>query len=85
MYSKLFMLLMAGMLMCPVVKAQERDWANFKRYEQQNTELKQQTSRERVVFMGNSITEGWANQHPDFSGITGLLAEVSADRHPINF
>lgn len=73
MYSKLFMLLMAGMLMCPVVKAQERDWANFKRYEQQNTELKQQTSRERVVFMGNSITEGWANQHPDFFRNNGFV------------
>lgn len=85
MYSKLFMLLMVEMLMCSVLKAQEKDWANLKRYEQQNAELKQQTFRGRVVFMGNSITEGWVNQHPDFSGITGLLAEVSADRHPINF
>lgn len=43
--------------------AQGGDWANYGRYAQANAELK---GRPEVVFMGNSITEGWARQHPDF-------------------
>ena len=48
--------------------AQTSDWANIKRYNEANKEvLQNQSSKEnRVVFMGNSITEGWVKQHPDF-------------------
>ena len=47
--------------------AQNKDWGNIKRYEQSNQELLQQDNNgRRVVFMGNSITEGWVNTHPDF-------------------
>lgn len=36
------------------------DWANMKQFEADNENLKQLTAKEkRVVFMGNSITEGW--------------------------
>jgi lysophospholipase L1-like esterase len=36
------------------------DWANLKRYEADNKSLKPAaTGEKRVVFMGNSITEGW--------------------------
>lgn len=41
---------------------QKNDWANFARYEEAN----KTTIKGGVVFMGNSITEGWASQHPDF-------------------
>ena len=34
------------------------DWAFLKRYQQENARLA--PSNDRVVFMGNSITEGWA-------------------------
>src|SRR6185503_10435476 len=34
------------------------DWAALNRYRQANAELS--TAENRVVFMGNSITEGWA-------------------------
>lgn len=44
-----------------------QDWANLKRYQQENTTLKSlKTSEKRVVFMGNSITEGWLRVHPSF-------------------
>ncbi|HHU26716.1 MAG TPA: hypothetical protein GXZ56_08865 [Bacteroidales bacterium] len=44
-----------------------RDWANFKRYAKANKELPAPGKKEkRVVFMGNSITEGWARLCPEF-------------------
>lgn len=50
------------------VNAQKHDtWANYKRYAKANKELPAPAKKEkRVVFMGNSITEGWVNIHPDF-------------------
>lgn len=48
-------------------QAQNRDWAGLQRYAQANQELPQPAKKEkRVVFMGNSITEGWVNQRPAF-------------------
>jgi lysophospholipase L1-like esterase len=44
-----------------------QDWANLARYQDENTKLGLPKSGEkRVVFMGNSITEGWGNLNPDF-------------------
>ena len=42
------------------------DWAHLKKYEQNNSELKKINEPDRVVFMGNSITEGWSNFNKDF-------------------
>ena len=42
------------------------DWAHLKKYEQSNSELKKINEPDRVVFMGNSITEGWSNFNKDF-------------------
>jgi lysophospholipase L1-like esterase len=42
------------------------DWAHLKKYEQSNSELKKINDPDRVVFMGNSITEGWSNFVKDF-------------------
>lgn len=40
---------------------------NLKRYEKDNAELLPPTKKEkRVVFIGNSITEGWVRNSPDF-------------------
>jgi lysophospholipase L1-like esterase len=41
---------------------QTNDWAYLKRYQQENAGLA--PSNDRVVFMGNSITEGWAKLFP---------------------
>ena len=46
------------------VNAQElKDWANFGRYRQANAEVQKPV---KVVFMGNSITDGWPTTDPAF-------------------
>ena len=51
-------------------KINSQDWnefANTSRYDKANLELKLHTkANNRVVFMGNSITEGWVQMRPDF-------------------
>jgi lysophospholipase L1-like esterase len=43
------------------------DWANLKRFEKENSNLLAPKAGEvRVVFMGNSITQGWSDQDPEF-------------------
>jgi lysophospholipase L1-like esterase len=55
--------------------AQKHDqFANFKRYDQANKELPTPTKKEkRVVFLGNSITEGWVKIHPEFFKENGYI------------
>ncbi|MDP9077863.1 MAG: SGNH/GDSL hydrolase family protein [Bacteroidota bacterium] len=44
-----------------------KDWAWIKRYEDDNEKLPPPaTGEKRVVFLGNSITEGWINTDPGF-------------------
>jgi lysophospholipase L1-like esterase len=44
-----------------------QDWANLKGYQNENAALTAPTKGEnRVVFMGNSITQGWKETHPNF-------------------
>lgn len=44
-----------------------QDWPNLMRYQKENADLPTRSAGEnRIIFMGNSITEGWANIHPDF-------------------
>lgn len=44
-----------------------QDWPNFKEFQEVNAHLPQVKQNEkRVVFMGNSITIGWLQTHPDF-------------------
>lgn len=48
-------------------KSNAQDWANLNRFKNENAQLAPPAPGEqRVVFMGNSITEGWANACPDF-------------------
>jgi lysophospholipase L1-like esterase len=43
------------------------DWPNLRRYRPQNEKAGLPAANEnRVVFMGNSITDGWINARPDF-------------------
>ena len=47
--------------------AQTNDWPNFERYKDDNLKLGLPKADEnRVVFMGNSITQGWIEADPDF-------------------
>lgn len=41
-----------------------QDWANLNKFKQENMKIKNKNNR--VVFMGNSITEAWENIHPAF-------------------
>jgi lysophospholipase L1-like esterase len=44
-----------------------QDWANLKRFQKENSELMlPRVNEHRVVFMGNSITEGWLSIRPEF-------------------
>jgi hypothetical protein len=48
-------------------KINAQDWPNLEKYQTANTELPAATDGEnRVVFMGNSITEMWKDANPDF-------------------
>ena len=42
------------------------DWANLKKYQKSNEEINKKNDPNRVVFMGNSITEGWGSFDKDF-------------------
>ncbi|HEX8608186.1 MAG TPA: SGNH/GDSL hydrolase family protein [Pedobacter sp.] len=47
--------------------AEAQDWPNLKRFQEDNAKLTAPAANEkRVVFMGNSITEGWKNTSPEF-------------------
>lgn len=44
-----------------------QDWANLNRFKEENKEVGlPRTNEDRVVFMGNSITQGWKEQVPKF-------------------
>ena len=45
----------------------DQDWANLGKYKEANEELKKSSSgRDRTVFIGDSITEGWSDFSPEF-------------------
>nr|WP_299341025.1 SGNH/GDSL hydrolase family protein [Allomuricauda sp.] len=51
----------------PNKKVEAQDWPNLSKYQQENIALKlTENHGNRVVFMGNSITEGWAEANPEF-------------------
>lgn len=43
----------------------ESDWPNLKRFQKENEEI-MKNSNDKIVFMGDSITEGWSVSDPDF-------------------
>jgi len=44
-----------------------QDWPNLKHFKEENAQLMVPNSTEkRIIFMGNSITEGWLNIHSEF-------------------
>lgn len=48
-------------------KINAQDWPNLEKYKNANAELAAPSEGEnRVVFMGNSITEMWIGTHPEF-------------------
>lgn len=43
-----------------------QDWPNLARYRADNAKINSTADENRVVFMGNSITEGWVREMPAF-------------------
>ncbi len=65
-------------LMCAsffsIFNSNAQDWANLKRYQDENEALTTPVKIEnRVVFMGNSITQGWKETHPDFFTVNPFI------------
>ena len=57
-----------------VMAQKNNDWARLGRYAKANKELPAPAKKEkRVVFMGNSITEGWVRIRPDFFKENGYI------------
>jgi len=70
---ELFMKTLLGMLALLVLttsmemNATAQDWANLARFESENAALLEAGPvTDRVVFMGDSITEGWSDAYPEF-------------------
>ena len=72
MYRRIICMMMMAI---GVISAQaQEDWGNYRRFEKDNQVVKTLPQDQRkVVFMGNSITEGWINQHPDFFKKNGYV------------
>ena len=41
-----------------------QDWPNLARYQNENSSI--EPGSKAVIFIGNSITEGWVNMMPEF-------------------
>ena len=61
-----------------------QDWPDLNRYRDDNARLGLPAANEtRVVFMGNSITEGWSNFLPEyFSGKSYINRGISGQTTP---
>ena len=60
-------ILTLGILISLNQPASAQDWANLNYYRHSNSLLENpEEDEDRIVFMGNSITEFWKNVHPDF-------------------
>ena len=63
MNMKMIRTLIAAVAILLPALCQAQDWAGFNRYAEQNTQV---TTTPDVVFMGDSITEGWTKEDPAF-------------------
>ena len=60
-------ILSIGLMMALCITLQAQDWANLNYYRKANSLLENpEKDEDRIVFMGNSITEFWKNIHPEF-------------------
>ncbi len=59
--------LLSGLTACKSPGTHYREWASLQRYAQENARLGAPAAGEqRVVFLGDSITEWWQREHPNF-------------------
>ena len=65
-------------------RVEKQDWANLERYRLANSELRMSDQTdERVVFMGDSITEFWSHYNPNFFADNNFINRgISAQTTP---
>lgn len=51
----------------------EQDWANLENYREENKKIINNKNYPKVIFMGNSITEGWSAMRPEFFNDNNFL------------
>ena len=60
-------LLCTAIFLFSSVALHAQDWPNLSHFKEQNKQLpKKAEGEQRVVLMGNSITIGWLQTHPEF-------------------
>lgn len=64
--QKLILLLSIISLTPSVAQDLSQDWPNLQKYRASNEAILTSGAFPEVVFMGNSITEGWYSQRPEF-------------------
>lgn len=71
--KKIIIAAIAALFCAVTLSAQDlpdNDWAQFKRYSKANSEV---TAKPLAVLMGDSITDGWYSNDPDFFKANNLL------------
>lgn len=73
-FQFIILILSTLILMDQSLLAQNIDWADLNRYKQDNLRIRlPDVDENRVVFMGNSITEGWKELNPYFFNSNGYI------------
>ena len=63
-----------GLMLMASMALSAQDWPELNRYKKQNEQLGEPREGERrIVFMGNSIIEGWKNSDPEFFATPGFV------------
>lgn len=75
-FSGVYTLLLGALMALSGISASAQDFGKISRYAADNKVLSDlpQKGEKRVVFLGNSITEGWWNHHKDFFQHPGYIA-----------
>ena len=50
-----------------------QDWPQLQKYQSDNAKILHEKTPVKVVFMGNSITQGWADMRPEFFNEHGFV------------
>lgn len=68
-------------MMCFTTDLAAQDWANLNRFKSENLKIGlPKENEDRVVFMGNSITEGWIREVPEFLPAVPTSTEELVDK-----
>jgi hypothetical protein len=66
-FSRITLLITLLFFMNITCTVDAQDWANLKRFKEENSAVGlPKACEDRIVFMGNSITQGWKTRAPEF-------------------